>query len=178
MIDDKDCVQLCEYLFNVCDALKIATRGKDIYGPDESERVALEYLKNCADCVPATLFTDNYSRLRLIRKVQWTVKRKASTPYAEYKEEVDGCKLGIQRILGALYEPSSPLDENLSAGDRPPYLAPVDTATVTIPVSESGASAVPPTPTLYSILSTPWFVLPRIQRFSLWTFDQARFHPT
>jgi len=59
MIDDKDCVQLCEYLFNVCDALKIATRRKDIYGLDESERVALEHLEKCADFVPATLSADN-----------------------------------------------------------------------------------------------------------------------
>ena len=42
MIDNKDFVQLSEYCFNICEALKISIQGKNVEDLDRSVRMALE----------------------------------------------------------------------------------------------------------------------------------------
>jgi len=49
MIDNKDSVQLCEDLFNTCEALKNAIQGKDVDDLDDPIRAALEDLDRCVD---------------------------------------------------------------------------------------------------------------------------------
>jgi len=58
MIDNKDCVQLCSYLCNVCLALKTATQGKDADDLSESERMGLKDLERCVDYIPTALSVD------------------------------------------------------------------------------------------------------------------------
>ena len=47
MVDDKDSVQLAEYCFDVCEALKTATQGKNADDLGESVRTALEDSERC-----------------------------------------------------------------------------------------------------------------------------------
>lgn len=49
MIGNKDCVQLSEYCFNVCKALKAVVQGKNADDFNESVKVALEDLERCVD---------------------------------------------------------------------------------------------------------------------------------
>ena len=49
MVDDEGSVQLCEHLFDVCEALKTAIQGKDVDDLSEPERIALGDLERCAN---------------------------------------------------------------------------------------------------------------------------------
>ena len=78
-------------------------------------------------------------------------------PHNEGK--VEGQKLKIQEIIDTLNTPSAPLDETL----------PVDSNdTAAAPVSESGASLVPPSPVLYRVLISPAFPTPISQPAGAW----------
>jgi hypothetical protein len=81
-------------------------------------------------------------------------------PHIMYnKGGVQGYKLKIQEILGALNAPSS------SVGEGVPNLAPVYPHTATTSVSESGTL---PSPISYEVLIVPrFFPRSRLQRSSL-----------
>jgi len=49
MINDKDSVELSEYCFNVCEALKTVIRGRNTDDLSEPVRMALENLRRCVD---------------------------------------------------------------------------------------------------------------------------------
>lgn len=49
MVGNNDSVQLSEYCFNVCEALKTAIQGKGVEDLSESVRVALKDSERCVD---------------------------------------------------------------------------------------------------------------------------------
>jgi len=57
MSDNKDCVQLSEYCFDVCEVLKIVTQGKNTDDLDQPVKVALVGLERCADEPHRRLFS-------------------------------------------------------------------------------------------------------------------------
>ena len=49
MIDNEDYLQLSEYCYNVCKALKTAIRGKSADDPNESVSKTIEDLERCVN---------------------------------------------------------------------------------------------------------------------------------
>ena len=47
MVDDKDSIQLAEYLFDMCESLKAATQGKNTDELSGSMRVGLKEIERC-----------------------------------------------------------------------------------------------------------------------------------
>jgi len=56
MIDNRDSVQLSEYCFNVCEAVKVALEGKNADDLSESIEVALADLERCVDFLGPVCF--------------------------------------------------------------------------------------------------------------------------
>jgi hypothetical protein len=139
MVHDKDSVQLAEYCFDVCEALKTATQGKNADDLGESVRTALEDSERCVHWA-SILSVSILNNLRVTSEIEQTLREGENTPYIKHKKS-KRYKLEVQAILATLNAPSS------NAGEHAPRLAPVYSRdTVTTFVSESSMSPAPPPP--------------------------------
>ena len=59
MLDNKDSVQLSEYLFNICEVLKTAIQGRSAEDLNESVKKALEGLERCVEHIGIVCFPTN-----------------------------------------------------------------------------------------------------------------------
>jgi hypothetical protein len=139
-MDSEGSVQLSEYCFNICDALKTTIQGKSADELSEPVRMALVDLDRCVGWPRTVCFPTNNSSV--ICGIERTLRRGANIPHMEYDEgKVVEHKLEIQRLLSVLNAPNLPLDETLGAGERASRHDPATTS-----ASESGTPSSPPSP--------------------------------
>ncbi|KAF9642606.1 hypothetical protein BDM02DRAFT_3192947 [Thelephora ganbajun] len=95
VVDDEVALHLSEYCFNTCKALKTSILVKNAEGLGESIKLGFKDLE------------------KVMHGIERALRRVTSTPHTNYsKGKAEGQKLEIQRILGVLAVPSSPLAEN------------------------------------------------------------------
>ena len=136
----KETVQLSDYCFDVCEALKatIQEETKDDLGEFAATAIGDvgRYLSCTLACLPPFL-KSNYS---VICEIEQTLKTATSLPHVGYdKAEIEGKKLKIQDKLDALnrHSSSSNGDDSLDGRSlQSPFLGSHD-ALIT-PVSENG----------------------------------------
>ena len=154
MVDDEDAVQLSEYCFNVCEALKATVHGRNAESLDESVRTALDDLERCVAWSCSARYLPRNSRVT--REIERTLRRAKVPGTKRNKGGVEGHKLKIQEIHNALNALSTSLDENLNSNERVPDLPPVDSHKVaTTSVSGSGTSSALHLPILCRVLINP-----------------------
>ena len=146
MIDNEESVRLAEYSFSICEKLDATIRGKKEEALDGPARVALEDSERCVDLPwPYPLTVPNHES-RIMRGIEQTLRRGASTPHTKYNtKRVEGHMLEIQQILATLSVLGSSTGDNLSVGEHPSNLVlvnPHDTTKTS--VFESGTSLAPP----------------------------------
>ena len=107
MIVNKDSVQLSDYCFNACEALKTTIEVRNADHLDEYARVALEDLGRYVDW-PYTLgLVCSVLNPRITLEIERTLRRGASTPKVKYdKGKIEKYKSEIQDILDDLNRPS------------------------------------------------------------------------
>jgi len=139
IIDSKDSVQLSEYCFSICEAVKTVVQGKNTDDLDESVRVALEISERCVYWPWPCPLTIPNNPSRVIRETERTLRRVENTLHTKYNERVATHTPEIRQMLGTPNTLS--FGQNLGVGERAPILAPFDTATT--PVSENGMPLAP-----------------------------------
>ena len=107
----KETVQLSDYCFDVCEALKATIQEENADDLGEFATIALgdvgRYVGCTLACLPPFLNSD-YS---VICEIERTLKTKASLPHVEYdKGEIERKKLKIQETLDALNRHNSSSD--------------------------------------------------------------------
>ena len=110
----KETVQLSDYCFDVCEALKATIQEENTDDLGEFTTTALGDVGRYVSCTLARFppfLTSNYS---VICEIEQTLKRATSLPHIGYdKDEIEGKKLKIQDILDALNRHSSSSDDSL-----------------------------------------------------------------
>ena len=138
----KETVQLSDYCFDVCEALKatIKEENKDDLG--EFATTALGDVGRYVSCTLARLPPFLNSHYSVICQIEQTLKTETSLPHAGYdKGEIERKKLKIQETLDALNRHSSSSNEDDSLGGRSLQSPPLDSHNASMTsVSDNGGS--------------------------------------
>jgi len=170
MSDNRDCVQLSEYCFDVCEALKTVLQGNHAGDPGEPIKVALVGLERCAMNLAPIYFPLNNPRV--VCEIEQTLRRGVDGSHAEYnKGKIGDHKLEIQEILCTLNAP-------LNTGFARDVCAPPSTRyhqdNAAASASENGAYSAHSPPTSHKIFADRSCC--QLRPCSLRTFDQTRVH--
>ena len=167
-------VQLSDYCFDVCEALKATIQEENTDDLGEFATTALgdvgRYVSCTLACLPSFL-NSNYS---VICEIERTLKSATSLPHAGYdRAEIEGKKLKIQDKLDALNRHSSSSNGDSLDGHAPRSLS-LDSPDVSMTsVSENGRSWPAFAHPAWSADCSP-IRLSQLQLSSLWKIAQAR----
>ena len=115
----KETVQLSEYCFDVCEALKATIQEENTDDLGEFATTALGNVGRYVNCALANLPPFLNSNLSAICEIEQTLKRATTLPHVGYdKAEIEGKKLKIQETLDALNRHSSSSNGDDSLGGR------------------------------------------------------------
>ena len=100
-------MQLSDYCFNACEALKTTIEGRDADHLGEHARVAIESLGRYVDCLYTIGLVYSVGNPRVTLEIQRTLMRGASTPQAKYgKGKIEKYQSEIQDVLDRLSRPN------------------------------------------------------------------------
>ena len=143
-IGDKDSIQLTEYCFSMCEALKTAICGREVDDLPKSVKAALKDAERCV-CVPNNLssclltISNNF---RATREIDWTLRRGETTSQSKrHKQKIERHVREIEQILSTLNLLRSPRGEGPSVLETSPSMMSIDLHDdTTTSVAESGMS--------------------------------------
>ena len=138
----EESVQLSDYCFEVCEALKVTIQEENADHLSAFARMALQDVGRCVSPGLSCPYPCLNCNSRSMREIERTLRTGASMPGIKYdRGKIEGEKQEIQRILDVLNRQSSSADGDGGGDERALQSSPLDShGTIMTSVPENGRS--------------------------------------